>query len=89
MGEGCPGREGFMEEVTLEVTEVLMFTKKMVEEGCFPSVVCSRHSRTADKDRAYRGNPSLEDFSHHIQQVDGALSFVGDGYLVIQAANIY
>lgn len=76
VGEGCPGREGVMEEVMLKVTEVLRFTKKMVEEACFPYLVCSGHSRTADKDSAYRGNPSLENLSHHIQQVDGDLSFV-------------
>lgn len=50
VGEGCPGREGVMEEVMLQVTEVLRFTKKMVEEGCFPRPVCSRRSRTAGKD---------------------------------------
>ena len=28
----------------LKVTEVLRFTKKMVEEGCFPHLACSRHA---------------------------------------------
>lgn len=33
VGEGCPGREGVMEEVMLQVTEVLRFTKKMWRRG--------------------------------------------------------
>lgn len=44
MGEGCPGREVVTEEVMLKVTEVLRFTKNMVEEGCFPYLACSRHA---------------------------------------------
>lgn len=44
VGEGCPGREVVTEEVMLKVTEVLRFTKNMVEEGCFPYLACSRHA---------------------------------------------
>lgn len=35
-GEGCPGREVVTEEVMLKVTEVLRFTKNMVEGRVLP-----------------------------------------------------
>lgn len=33
----------------MKVTMVFMFTKKTMREGHFPSLVCSGHSRAADK----------------------------------------
>lgn len=84
---GVPSQKSSWKRWCLKVNGFLIHTKKTMGEEHFPFLVCS--GRMANKSWACREwNPILEDLSHHIQQVDRVLYFVGDRYLGIQAVNI-